>query len=321
MSVVRTILGDIAPDDLGITDAHEHLIRTGGGEVAHGGEDMRLSSVEKAVEELRMFAAAGGRAVVDTAPVSLGRDITKLLEVNALVPHVHIIATTGFQEGMLYDNTVHWAARYTVEQIAELLVADIEEGIDIHDYMGPFVSRSRGRAGQIKIGTGYGMISPFERTIIQAAALAQQATGAVINTHTRGGTMALEQAQLLMNYGVPPERIMLGHVQRNPDLWYHKKIAALGVSFMYDGGYRIKYLPDSSRAELIRGMVAAGYQKQITLGCDAGKKSYQKAYGAGTGMDYDLTVFVPRLREEGTSDAAIEDMLVHNPARLFALQK
>ncbi|MGE5601570.1 MAG: phosphotriesterase [Nitrososphaerales archaeon] len=320
MSVVRTILGDIAPEQLGVTDAHEHLIRVGGGEVAHGGEDMRLPSVEKAVEETRSFLTAGGKAIVDTAPCSLGRDIRKLLEVNAQVD-AHIIASTGFQEGMLYDNAVHWVARYSVEQIAELLIADIEEGIDIHDYMGPIVQRSSARAGAIKVGTGYGMISPFEEKIIHAAALAHCATGAVLNTHTRAGTMALEQAQLLIRHGVPPERIMLGHAQRNPDLWYHKKIAALGISFMYDGGYRVKYYPDSTRVELIRGMIGAGHQKQITLGGDAGKKSYQKAYGSGTGFDYDLTVFVPRLREEGIPEDAIEDMLVNNPARLFALEK
>ena len=125
MSVVRTILGDIDSRRLGVTDAHEHLIRTGGGEVAHGGEDMRLPSVEKAVAETRMFLAAGGKTVVDTAPCSLGRDIRKLLEVNAQVD-AHILASTGFQEGLFYDNTVHWAARYTVEQIAELLIADGE---------------------------------------------------------------------------------------------------------------------------------------------------------------------------------------------------
>jgi 5-phospho-D-xylono-1,4-lactonase len=320
MSFVRTILGDIDPKQLGVTDAHEHLIRIGGGEVAHGGEDMRLPNVAKAVEETRCFLAAGGKALVDTAPCSLGRDIGKLLEINAQVD-AHIIASTGFQEGMLYDNTVHWVARYAVEQIAELLIADIEEGIDVHDYMGPIVERSTGRAGAIKVGTGYGMISPFEEKAIHAAALAQRATGVVLNTHTRAGTMALEQAQMLIRYGVPPERIILGHVQRNPDLWYHKQIAALGCSFMYDGGSRVKYYPDSTRVELIRGMIQAGYQKHITLGCDAGKKSYQKAYGAGTGFDYDLTVFVPRLREEGIPEDAIEDMLINNPARLFAIQK
>ena len=101
MSVVRTILGDIDSRRLGVTDAHEHLIRTGGGEVAHGGEDMRLPSVEKAVAETRMFLAAGGKTVVDTAPCSLGRDIRKLLEVSAQVD-AHILASTGFD----YDLTV-----------------------------------------------------------------------------------------------------------------------------------------------------------------------------------------------------------------------
>ena len=72
MSIVRTILGDIDPKLMGVTDAHEHLIRIGGGEVAHGGEDMRLPSVEKAVEETRMFLAAGGKTIVDTAPVQPG---------------------------------------------------------------------------------------------------------------------------------------------------------------------------------------------------------------------------------------------------------
>jgi predicted metal-dependent phosphotriesterase family hydrolase len=320
MAFVRTILGDIDAKDMGITNAHEHLIRTGGAEVQFDGEDMRLPSAEKAVAEARMFVAAGGKTIVDANPCCLGRDIAKLLEVNAQVG-IHIVATTGFHEGKLYDNVVHWVNRYTVEQIAELLIADIEEGIDIHDYMGPIVRRSEAKAGAIKIASGYGLITPFERKFIHAAALAQKATGAPVNTHTRGGTMALEQAQLLISHGVKPERIILGHVQRNPDLWYHKKIAHMGCSFMYDGGYRIKYLPDSSRVELIRGMIQAGYQKHIVLGCDAGKKSYQKSYGSGTGMDYDLTVFVPRLREEGISEDAIEDILVNNPARLFSFDK
>lgn len=131
----------------------------------------------------------------------------------------------------------------------------------------------------------------------------------------------MEQVDRFLSFGVRPDRIMLGHVQKNPDPWYHKKLASRGVSFSYDGGYRVKYWPDSDRADLIKQLIAAGYQKQITLATDSGKKSYLKAYGAGTGIDYDLSVFVPRLREEGVSEEAIEDMLVNNPARLFALEK
>jgi hypothetical protein len=51
--------------------------------------------------------------------------------------------------------------------------------------------------------------------------------------------------------------------------------------------------------QLIKDMVAAGFADRITLGTDSGKRSYQKAYGAGSGIDYDLTITKPRLVEEG----------------------
>ena len=70
--------------------------------------------------------------------------------------------------------------------------------------------------------------------MIEAVAIAQKETGVCINTHTASGTMALEQAERFIHYGVKPDRIIIGHVQRNPDVWYHKKILALGVNFMYD---------------------------------------------------------------------------------------
>ncbi len=321
MAFIRTIHGDIDPKEMGVTDAHEHLIRIGGGEVSLGGEDMRLPSVEKAVIEVNHFKAAGGKTIVDCNPIGVGRDIVKLLEVNAQVPDMHLIVTTGFHYSQVYDQSVHWVVRYSVEQIADLIIAEIEEGIDEHDYMGPIVKRSKAKAGVIKVGTSYGMITPFEEKAIKAAAIAAKETGALINTHTTQGTMALEQVQWFLKLGVNPEQIMVGHVQRIPDPYYHKQIAALGASFCYDGGYRVKYWPDRCRVELIKELIKAGYQKQITISTDSGKKSYQKAYGAGTGIDYDLVTFVPRLRDEGVSESAIEDILINNPARLFAFKK
>ena len=321
MSFVRTILGDIDSKDMGITNSHEHLIRIGGAEVALHGEDYRLPFVDKAVEEAQRFMDCGGKTIVDMNPVGVGRDIVKLLEVNKALPNMHLIVTTGFHASHVYDKVVHWVVRYSVNQIADLLIAEIEEGIDEHDYMGPIVKRSKAKAGCIKIGTSYGMITPFEEKEIQAAAIAAKETGALINTHTGHGTMALEQVEKFISLGVKPERVMVGHVQRITDPWYHKKIAALGAGFSYDGGYRVKYWPDRFRVELIQELIKAGYQKHITLATDSGKKSYQIAYGAGTGVDYDLKVFVPRLREEGVSEAAIEDILVNNPARYFAFDK
>lgn len=322
MTFVRTIRGDIDPGDLGPTSAHDHLIRVGGGEVLADGPDMDLSSVERAIEEAGYFIAAGGRAIIDMCPIDMGRSIDRLIAVADAAPQLHIVVATGFHKGSLYaETTAHWLSRYTVRQVADLVIADIEEGVDFHDYSGPIVERSTARAGVIKVATGYGAISPLERTCLEAAAIASVETGCPVNTHTQHGTVALEQAQLLIRLGVPPERITLGHVQRNPDPWYHRKLCDLGCNVMYDGGNRVKYLPDSTRADLIKGLVRAGYADRITLGTDSGRRSYQRAYGATTGIDYDLAVFGPRLVDEGLDPEIVEAFFVQNPARIFAFDR
>ena len=255
MKRVRTVLGDIDPKDMGVTNAHDHLIRTGGLEV-YLDKDFLMDDVDKAVQEVSSFAAGGGKTVVEMGAISLGRDITKLLEVSKQVD-VHIVAGTGFHKSQWYDQRIHWAVQYSVEQIAELIAAEIEEGIDIYDYMGPIVERSEAKAGVIKVGTVYGHITPFEDKVMRAAALAQKKTGALISTHTEAGTMAMEQVERLAKYGADPERLLIGHTQRNPDPWYHKRVLATGASMLYDGPYRIKYLPDISRVNLIRDMIDA----------------------------------------------------------------
>jgi len=231
MGIVRTILGDVDSSQLGGVNAHEHLIRTGGLEILKNGEDWRLNDVKKAIAETKLFAQAGGKTIVDMVPASNGRDVNIMLEIAKAVPEVHLIMCTGFSEGRIYDNVTHWSATYDVNTIADLLIADVEEGIDEYDYNGPVVKRSTGKAGCIKIGTAYGLITPVEEKLIKAAAIAAIKTGACINTHTAGGTMALEQAQRLIAYGVKPERIALGHVQRNPDVWYQQEDPQPGCEY------------------------------------------------------------------------------------------
>src|SRR5262245_5893431 len=99
MPFVRTILGDVAPTSLGVVNAHDHLIRTGAGEV-YLEPDHLLDDVDKAIEEATHFVNASrqwapGGTVVDMCPVDCGRDVDKLAEVSARVPGLHIVAATG----------------------------------------------------------------------------------------------------------------------------------------------------------------------------------------------------------------------------------
>ena len=59
-------------------------------------------------------------------------------------------------------------------------------------------------------------------------------------THTQGGTMAMEQVQKSREYGADMERLVLSHVQKNPDPWYHPWLLETGITLCYEGSVRIE---------------------------------------------------------------------------------
>ena len=108
-------------------------------------------------------------------------------------------------------------------------------------------------------------------------------------------------------------------MDRNPDAELHAEIAARGVSLEYDTLGRTKYRPDSEILDLIERMVAAGHLDRLMLGLDLGRRLSLRAYGGGPGMRHLMATFVPRLRRR-IGDAAVDAILVANPARAFALE-
>lgn len=316
MKFVQTVLGKIPADTLGNTDAHEHLIRMGGGEVIHGGKDFLMDSYEAALNEVALFQQAGGKTVVEMTPCGSGRDIGSLVEISK-ASGVQVIATTGFHKSVFYDPT-HFIYRYSVEEIARLLIEDVEEGIDLYDYAGPIVKRSNAKAGVIKAAANYQVITAVEQKVLQAAGKASVATGYPVSLHTERGTMALEIIDILLAEGVRPDNIILGHIDRNPDLFYHEQLAAKGVYLIYDGPGRIKYYPDEVIATLIKNMVDRGWGSQLLIGADLGRRSYFKSYQGGPGMDYNLQVFWPRIRAAGVPEEVIQKIYSGNAAQAFA---
>ena len=68
----------------------------------------------------------------------------------------------------------------------------------------------------------------------------------------------------------------------------------------------------------LRELGERGYGKRILLGTDSGKRSYQKAYGAVTGVDFNPANDGPRMLAEGFDRDYVEDLLMHNGQRFFA---
>jgi phosphotriesterase-related protein len=291
--IIRTVLGDVDPQELGPCDAHEHLFLV---TPAQPGDE--FADREKAVEEARTLVAAGGRALVDWTPIGLGRDLDGLQEV-ARATGLHIVAATGLHRDPHYvpEDPIREAGE---EVLAEWFAADL------HD-----------RCGIIKVGAGYHALSAFEQKAFAAAALAHERVGAPVCVHTEHGTIGLQLVERLEAAGVPPASVVLAHLDRNPDAGEHAETAATGAWLQFDGPGRTKYWPDSTILALIAELAERGLADQMLVGGDTGRASMMRAYGGGPGLDYVFARFKPRLERELGSELA-EQLFLRNPARAFA---
>ena len=101
--------------------------------------------------------------------------------------------------------------------------------------------------------------------------------------------------------------MVLIHVDCNPDLRVHIRLAERGAFLQYDTPGRTKYQPEGTTIELMRRLFDAGYGKNLLLG-DRARRSYWKAYGGGPGLDYLLTSFTRRLLEECFSEEEVRSI-------------
>ena len=74
MSFIRTVTGDIAPADLGVTYAHDHLYCVPPLWKQKGETDLLIDDVEATIKDVELFKAAGGQAVYDATAFDYGRD-------------------------------------------------------------------------------------------------------------------------------------------------------------------------------------------------------------------------------------------------------
>jgi len=305
MPFIRTVRGDIDPSELGACYSHEHVLCSPPPDVSD--RDLELDSEAAALQELTWFKQAGGRALVDMTPADYGRDAKGMMRLSKTTG-IHLIAATGLHNEKYSGRIV---SDKSIDELADRFAHDVIDGVDGTDI----------QAGVIKAASSLNTITANEEKVFRAAARAHHVTGAAISTHTEVGTMGLEQIQLLISEGVEPERIIIGHVDRKLEWDYHLTLWKTGVTLSYDQISKEQYAPDSQRVEFILRAVKAGFSKQIVLSGDLARKSYLPAYGTGggPGLTYILGRFIPWLRSAGLREETIQDLLVHNPARVLMM--
>ncbi|MFE2508841.1 phosphotriesterase family protein [Streptomyces naganishii] len=291
---VRTVLGDIRPDELGVTDAHDHLFlrspRLPGRE---------LADVVAARAELAAFRAAGGAGVVQWTPYGMGRRAAELVRISRATG-VHVVCATGLHQAAHYDDERLTALRG--DGLARLFVSELTEGI----------GESGARAGLVKVAGGFHALDAHARWTAKAAAEAHHATGAPVTVHLEMDVLDLLCGEL----AVPPHRVILGHLNRSPDPVVHRQAARSGCYLAFDGPSRAHHATDWRMPGAVRALAEAGFADRLLLGGDTVTAGARSVDG-GPGMPYLLRRVRPRLEAELGAEA-VDLILTANPARAFA---
>jgi phosphotriesterase-related protein len=294
---VRTVLGDIPPDQLGVCDSHDHLFFRS--RLLPGQE---LDDVPAAAAELTAFAELGGQTVIQWSPYGTGRRVDALAEISRQTG-VHVVAATGLHQ---IAHTGQDVVDQVRDGLAELFVKELTEGV--HD--------SAVSAGMIKVAGAFHGIDAHARWTMEAAAEAHHATGATIGIHHELGTAALDVVDLLCGkLGVPPESVVLGHLNRSPDPREQAEIARSGAFLAFDGPSRANHATDWHTLDSLVALAESGHLGQLLVGGD----TTTAAARGGPGLPYLLRRLRPRIIEALGDDAATA-IYVDNPARAFATE-
>ncbi|MEU0536816.1 phosphotriesterase family protein [Amycolatopsis tolypomycina] len=289
---IRTVLGDIDPAELGVTNAHDHLFFASA--LLPGQE---LDDPAAAVAALSRFREVGGTALVQWTPHGLGRRMCELARISRETG-VHLVGATG----------LHRAEHYAPAALSR--VVDDLAGVFVEDLTGT----TGPRAGLVKVAGAFHTIDSHARLTMTAAAVAHEETGAPIAVHLELGTAGLETVELLCGkLDVPPEKVILGHLNRNPDPEIQREIAETGVFLGFDGPSRANHATDWRLFDGLEALVEAGHGGQLLLGGDTTTAAARHQPGAA----YLLTTLAPRLTKQLGGDV-VTAMLVANPARAFA---
>ena len=342
MSHIQTVLGSIAPEELGITMMHEHLIwdqsfyqkpvdpDTPEGKflnskiVPENMYQIRLYNLhahrqcakqtnqEEAAEEVMHLRNAGGNALVDCTCYGLNRD-PKVEQYISQKTGIHIIMATGvYSRGSCPE-----IEALSCEERAALFIKELTEGVD-------GTGIKAGVIGEI----GVNDFSECEQQSLAAAARAQAETGAAILIHQPGlWKIGHEILDIIEENGGNISKTVLCHCDPLcDDVHYLERLTQRGVNLSFDqfgleaylGNFGGIWLPrDIERIRAIARLCELGYSKQVVLSQDLCFQICYKRYGGG-GYAHVLENIIPVMRAEGIRETAIQNMLVANPARILA---
>jgi phosphotriesterase-related protein len=340
---VQTVLGPIAPEAMGVTLPHEHLLidfavmfvePAAASDKGRAREpvgldnlgwvrqnfnanldNLRLLDERTAEDEIRLFKNAGGQTVVDPTNRTLARDPRALARI-ARATGLNVVMGAGYYVAASHPPDM--GAR-SVDDLAREIIAEVTTG----------VGETGVRAGLIgEIGCTWPW-TDNEKKVVRAAVMAQRETGAPLMIHPgRNERAPMEIAELVRREGGDLTRTIMCHIDRTiADIGPVVDLARTGMWLEYDlFGLETSYYPynpafdmpnDGGRMAHVLALMERGHRDQILMSHDIAYKSSLVKYG-GYGYHHLLVNVVPRLRGKGVDETSVRRLLVDNPARAFA---
>lgn len=328
--VACTVTGPVSTTGLGATLMHEHLhILVPGRYLSGGRRPDELELAERAVgclptSGVRTLVNLSGRASL-SQPGALGllRNIGERTGLN-------IIAGFGYYTERNHPPTV---ARASMDELTQTFIDSVtvvgEKGVSVGIYG--------------EIATSLDHVTDGEERCLRAAARAHSVTGRAISTHASLGSMAAEQVEILTSEGASPDRIVVGHLDLNPDAAYLETVLRTGVTIGFDtfGKENFDYVlrpeespdpdselkrschrSDSARLASVAELISRGWERQIVVSTDmSGQEAFLNPNTHGAhGYAYLPEVILPRLRGMGVSPESLETIMVRNPARILTVE-
>ncbi|SDQ90872.1 phosphotriesterase family protein [Virgibacillus salinus] len=311
---INTVTGKISVEDMGKTLIHEHFVfgyPGFSGDITLGAFN-KEEALRAGIETANAVIEFGVKTVVDPTPNECGRNPELLKEISEATGLQIVCATGYYYEGE--GATPYFKFRQSLgtaeKDIYEMFMKEINDGI----------AETGIRPGIIKLASSKDEITAYEQMFFDVAAKVHQETGIMILTHTQEGTMGPEQAKMLVEAGVDPAKIVIGHMCGNTNPEYHKETLKTGVTIGFDrfGLEKLVGAPlDAERIETLLELLEEGYEKQVMLSHDSithwmGRQPEMSEEVAQLVQNWHpLHIFqniVPDLKSKGISDEAAEQL-------------
>lgn len=285
----------------GYTLMHEHMTIDLSGQKHN--LDCKVDCIDEITKEMKKLYSKGVRNIVEVTNRGMGRNVKNIVKISK-ESGINFICSTGFYKEPFLPDYVYEMDK---EEIAELLINDIEIGID-----------GTGIKAQLlgEIGTSKDHMTKEEEKIFESIVIAHKKTGVPISTHTTLGTNALGQIEFFEKNNVDLTKVNIGHVDLSGDVQYIIEILSKGVYISFDTIGKNNYLLDSKRVEMLKILQDMNLLNKVFLSQDISRKSNMEFMG-GIGYSYIFDSFIPMLKEKGITDESLDLMLHKNPMNFF----